>query len=445
MKLVNIHKQSVLLLILLLLSTQGIAQKWSLKQCIDSAQTTNKNLQIAKNNIAISTQKEREAKSNLLPRLSANADYKYFTNLPYQLMPLSTFNPAAPEGQFQETQFGVPHNINANLQLAIPIYNAQVYGGIEATKIASELTNLKLQKDEEQLYFEITNLYYNAQILHAQKAFLDSNLANASRLLSNLKLLQEQLLATGTDVGKVELQIAQLLNKKETINSSLTRVLNTLKFAIGISYETPFDVETMFSSVSLTTYPAQISLDSRLVLTQNKLTSNELKTLNNTRYLPSVNFIGSLGTTGFGYDKEPNTFLDFYPLGFAGVQISYPIFNGTVTVRKIDQKKIELRNNQLTAALIQDRTKMQITNNQLQRGSTFRALETTQQQIKLAQTIYNNTNLQQAQGIASLTEVLLADNALREAQQANVNAIIEYLKADLELKKLTGNISNWHE
>ena len=214
MKLVNIHKQSVLLLILLLLSTQGIAQKWSLKQCIDSAQTTNKNLQIAKNNIAISTQKEREAKSNLLPRLSANADYKYFTNLPYQLMPLSTFNPAAPEGQFQETQFGVPHNINANLQLAIPIYNAQVYGGIEATKIASELTNLKLQKDEEQLYFEITNLYYNAQILHAQKAFLDSNLANASRLLSNLKLLQEQLLATGTDVGKVELQIAQLLNKK---------------------------------------------------------------------------------------------------------------------------------------------------------------------------------------------------------------------------------------
>ena len=117
----------------------------------------------------------------------------------------------------------------------------------------------------------------------------------------------------------------------------------------------------------------------------------------------------------------------------------------SVAVRKIDQKKIELRNNQLTAALIQDRTKMQITNNQLQRGSTFRALETTQQQIKLAQTIYNNTNLQQAQGIASLTEVLLADNALREAQQANVNAIIEYLKADLELKKLTGNISNWHE
>jgi len=36
---------------------------------------------------------------------------------------------------------------------------------------------------------------------------------------------------------------------------------------------------------------------------------------------------------------------------------------------------------------------------------------------------------------------LLADNALREAQQTYINAVIEYLKADLELKKLTGNIS----
>jgi OMF family outer membrane factor len=42
--------------------------------------------------------------------------------------------------------------------------------------------------------------------------------------------------------------------------------------------------------------------------------------------------------------------------------------------------------------------------------------------------------------MASLTDILLADTALREAQQANISAIIEYLKADLELKKLTGNI-----
>jgi OMF family outer membrane factor len=49
--------------------------------------------------------------------------------------------------------------------------------------------------------------------------------------------------------------------------------------------------------------------------------------------------------------------------------------------------------------------------------------------------------LQQKSGTASFTDVLLSDNALREAQQSNISAVIDYLKADLELKKLTGNIS----
>ena len=55
--------------------------------------------------------------------------------------------------------------------------------------------------------------------------------------------------------------------------------------------------------------------------------------------------------------------------------------------------------------------------------------------LLLAKTIYDQTVLQQKQGNkASLTDVLLADNALREAQQNYLNAVIDFLKADLELK-----------
>ena len=122
MKLVNIHKQTVFLLFFLIGVYSSQAQVSTLQQCIDTAQIYNKNLQMSRNNMAIGEQKKNEAKANLIPKVTANADYKYFTNLPYQLMPLSTFNPTAPEGQFKEAQFGVPHNINANLQLLMPLY-----------------------------------------------------------------------------------------------------------------------------------------------------------------------------------------------------------------------------------------------------------------------------------------------------------------------------------
>lgn len=440
MKLVNIHKHYLALLVAVIGFHTANAQVWSLQQCIDTAQVYNKNLQMSRNNIFISTQKQKEAKANLIPKVTVNAEYKYFTNLPYQLMPLSTFNPTAPEGQFKEAQFGVPHNINANLQLSMPLYNPQVYGAIQSTKIASELTTLQYQKTEEQVFFEISNLYYNAQIIHHQLVFIDSNLSNSIRLLKNIKLLNEQLLAKGTDVNKAQLQVTQLATQKESISSKYEQVLNALKFAMGITLERNIQIDSTIQHQNTNEYTSSSTTDIRLAKTQYRLISSELSSLKYSR-LPSLSLFGTYGTTGLGYDKQPNDFLKFYPIGFAGIQFSYPLFNGTITLRKIKQKKLELQNSDLQLSLLTEQNTMQIQNAKLQRAVAQKSVETTSEQIKLAQTIYEQTGIQQKQGTSSLTDVLLADNALRDAQQIYLTAVIDYLKADLELKKLTGNIS----
>ena len=440
MKLANIHKHISILLLTIGFQTAQ-AQTWTLQQCIDTAQVYNKNLQMGKNNMAIGDQREKEAKANLIPKITANADYKYFTNLPYQLLPLNALNPAAPEGEFRAAQFGVPNNINANLTISMPLYNPQVYGAIQTTKIASELTELQYQKTEEQIYFEISNLYYNAQILHHQLAFIESNLINAERLLQNMQLLNEQLLAKGTDVSKVKLQVSQLTTQRETISSKYEQVLNALKFAMGISIEQKLQIEPNIHYQNTNEYTPSSTLDIRIIKTQNRLLSSEINTLKKSRFLPSLNLIGMYGTTGFGYNGQPSSFLDFYPIGFAGVQLSYPLFNGTVTQRKINQKSLELKNNELQFGLITEQNDMQVQNALMQREVAKKSVETTTEQIELAKSIYEQTVLQQKQGTASLTDVLLADNSLREAQQTYLTTVIDYLKADLKLKKLTGNIS----
>lgn len=442
MKLVNARKQLLVLLILMGWSTIQAQEVWTLKQCIDTAQVNNKNLQINRNNIAIGEQRQKEAKSNLIPKLTANADYKYFIELPHQLMPMSIFNPAIPEGQYKEVQFGVPHNINANLQLAMPLYNPQVYGGVQSTKIASQLADLQYQKTEEQTYFEISNIYYNAQILHHQLDFIDSNLVNLERLLKNIELLHEQLLATGTDVNKVKLQTQQLITQRENLSNKYNQVLNALKLNMGIALEKEITVENDVLFPILVEYATKSNLDIQMIQTKNKLLGTELKTLNRSRYLPSLNLIASYGTSGYGYDRSPNEFLNFYTVGFAGIQFTYPLFNGMVTQRKINQKKLELSNNELQSELITEKSKIEIENAIQQRAVAQKTIALTEDQIELAQTIYDQTLLQQKQGTASLTDILLADNALREAQQGYLNAIIDYLKADLELKQLTGNFGN---
>lgn len=437
--LVNTYKQLFALILLFFIWNNSSAEVWSLQQCIDTAQFQNKNLQMSRNNILMSEQKNKEAKANLIPKITATADYKYFTNLPYQLLPLSVFG--GPDGQFKEAQFGVPHNINANLQLMMPLYNPQVYGAIQMTKVASELTDLQYKKTEEQIFFEISNLYYNLQIMHHQLNFIDSNLINTERLLKNIQLLKEQLMAKGTDVSKVKLQVAQLQSQKEIISSKQEQVMNALKFAMGIPIQENIEIEPKIEYQNQEEYTPTSPIDIRIIKTQNKLLSTELNTLNKSRFLPSLNFIATYGTTGFGYNKNPNEFLHFHPIGFAGIQLSYPLFNGTITQRKIEQKKIELLNNDLQANLISEQNTMQIENAHLQRIVTTQSIETTLEQIQLAQKIYDQTILQQKNGIANLTDIILADNTLREAQQTYLSSVIDYLKADLELKKLTGNFS----
>ncbi len=440
--LVNARKLFIIPLIFIGWNTVQAQEVWTLKQCIDTAQVYNKTLQINRNHISISEQREKEAKANLIPKVTANADYKYFMELPTQLMPMNALNPQAPEGQFRDIQFGVPHNINANVQLVMPLYNPQVYGAIENTKIANELTQLQFQKSEEQVLYDITTLYYNAQILKHQLDFLESNLINTQKLLKNMELLKEQLLARGTDVSKVKLQAEQLNTQRENVHNKYISILNALKLNIGIPLEQNMTVVSEIEQQALTDNNKENILDLKIIQTQNKLLNSELSTLNKSRFLPSLNLIASYGTTGFGYDKTLNDFLKFYPIGFAGLQLTYPLFNGTVTQRKINQKKLEISNNELQAQLIGDKNKMEIENATRQRHTAQQTVINTENQIALAQSIYEQTILQQKQGTATLTDVLLADNALREAQQNYLSAVVDYLKADLELKKLTGTIQS---
>ncbi len=414
------------------------AQTWTLEQCIDTAQAYNKTLQISKNNRAISEQKHLEAKANLIPKINISAEYKYFNDLPTQLMPQSAFG--GPEGQFKATQFGVPHNINSSIQISVPLYNPQIYGAIKTTQIASELSNLQVQKTEEQLQFDISNLYYNAQILQHQKAFADSNLVNTNRLLKNLILLRKQLMIKGSDVSKLQLQSDQLAMQQQLIQSNYEQVMNALKFSMGISLDKTIQIESKIEYESIAEYENHSTLDMQITTTYNRILNSDLKTLKNSR-LPSVFLYGSYGTTGYGYTEKPNDFLNFYPLSLAGLQIAYPLFNGTITSKRIKQKKIEIRNSELQIDLVKDQNSMLLKNARNQKLISVASIQTSTAQIRLALSIYNQSILQQKEGTATLSDVLLADASLREAQQANLAAIVNYLKADLEVKKLTGNIS----
>lgn len=85
---------------------------------------------------------------------------------------------------------------------------------------------------------------------------------------------------------------------------------------------------------------------------------------------------------------------------------------------------------------------MLIENAILQRQITLNAIDEVKDQISQALSVYNQTVQQHQQDIATMADILQADNIVRTAQQSYLSAIVDFLKADLELRKLTGNFLN---
>jgi len=433
----KLRLQRVLLLVVILtMNVATHAQTLSLEQCIDTALIYNRNIKLSQQDVNIASEKNKEIKGNLLPKLNWMADYRYYTDLPYQLMPADAFG--GPAGTYKEVQFGVPQSLNANLQLAIPIYNPTALGAVKTTRIASELSEIQKIKTDEDVVLEVSNAYYNAQILLNQLAFLDSNMINTNKLLQTTILLHQQQIAKGTDVDRLKLQLDQVTNQRNTVFSQQQQVLNALKFLMGKPI--PDTIQVAITENTLVQLAPQIQATTDMKLIDKKLQFNyaELKGLRNSK-LPSLGAYGVYGTTGYG-NTGANSFFNFHPIGYVGAQLSFPLFNGTITKHKIVQKKIDIQKTTIQKELVSEKSKLDLINAEMQYALANQNIVTVDNQIKLAQKIYTNTVLQNKQGVANITDLLLADNSLREAQQNYIVAMVNLRKAELEYKRVTGNL-----
>jgi OMF family outer membrane factor len=429
-------KRVQLLMLILLMSITVQAQQLSLEQCIDTALIYNRNIKLSQNDVEISTEKNREIRGNLLPKLNGIADYRYYTDLPYQIMPAAAFG--GPEGTYKQVQFGVPHSLNANLQLTMPIFNSTSINAVKSSRIAIELSEMQKKKTDEDVVLEVSGAYYNAQILLTQISFLDSNIINTDKLLKTTTLLYQQQIAKGTDVDRLKLQVEQVSTQRSTIISQYQQVLNALKFLMGKPISDSIEVLITRETIVKPGFKSQITTDILLIDKKIEFNNSELSGLRNLR-LPSLSAYGVYGTTGFGTTGDNSIFV-FHPIGYVGAQLSVPLFNGRVTHHKIVGKKIEIEKSNIQKELVSEKSKVDLKNAEMQYELAAGNISVVSSQIDLAKKIYENTLLQNQQGVANITDLLLADNALRESQQNYLAALINLRRAELEYRRVTGNL-----
>ncbi len=123
-----------------------------------------------------------------------------------------------------------------------------------------------------------------------------------------------------------------------------------------------------------------------------------------------------------------------------GLSVKVPIFSGGATKAKINQAEIDLldieeqmNDTKLGLSLEYQNAKAQIEN-------ALKSVDIQEENVSLAEKVLANTQNNYQQGLANLTEILDAENALTDARNNYSNALLEYKIAEIALIKAKGDL-----
>lgn len=413
------------------------AQQLDLETCLRMADTANLTLRNARLDIAI-TDKNRDAYlSARLPQISFTGDYKYNAIIPGQVVPAAFFG--GPPGTFSTVQFGVPFVLSNNVQLTQILFNTQLNYGLAALRVNNQIVDIQMRMTEQEVRHQIASTYFNLQAVNRQLTFVRGNLANMEKLIRNMEAMVAQQMMLQTDVDKLTINQLSLQNTDQTLRATKFQLEGLLRILIGMNADAPLSLapdamveKSILVELGETNYP-----ELELIKTQMMMNKEERKG-NNMAYLPNLSFYG---TYNYSVNMKPE---DSYRVGiegaFLGLRLDWTLFDGLEKVHKQAANKFnaEKLNNQLEQT--QQQLDLRRSNALNQIGIQTTSLKIAQEQLKLADNIYNQTAIKFEQGVASSNDLIMADNALQQAQTTVVASYIQLRQAELDYLKSIGSI-----
>jgi outer membrane protein TolC len=439
----------ILLFLLMLLGHYGKLQAQerplSMNSAVELALEKNRDLQVSKLETQKATAKVREAKGNALPTISASAQYLYYFQKQVSFLPGSFIGLG--EDQLAAIRVGGDNSLVGGVNLAQPLFQAGVNSGIRAAKAAEQVTNAELAEVRANVVTEVKKAYLNVLITQEQLRLQEQSILRNEQALKDARSLLAQGRASRVDtlrafvtVENLRPEVIRLSNGVEIAKTVLKRTIGldereTLVLQDSLRYEAEGTVlvgEGAFSEAIGSRPEVQ-----RLLLTE-KWNEQQIAGQSAER-LPKLWAVGSVLT-----QSQANNFRlsDYqWPVSsYLGLQLNVPIFSGFRTVAKVQQAQISRQQTERQLDNLREIVRAQVKVTLSNVEEARRRIEVQSQTVSTAELGYRITRDRWKQGIASRLEVSDAELSLTQAKSNYLQAVYDYLIAQVELDKVLGRV-----
>jgi len=436
----------IIIAVLLLLAIETNAQEsqsLTLKDAITYALQNKSDAKKAKHNIANSEYQIQEARSRALPQISINGGVTYNPILQTTVIDGSTFG--AP-GTIQAA-LGQDWNSIAGISFNQTLFDQAVFTGLKAAKTTREFYQINEQLTEEQVIENVSNNYYQVYVLRQQIALAETNLETTTKVRDIVKGQLENGLAKQIDLDRMNVNLSNIKTQKQQLLNAVQLQENALKFYMGMPISASITIPE--EEFAVTPYNNQDSLNPnnrsefQLLKKQEELLTLQKKAMI-AGYAPTLSLSANYNYLGQGdqlpWFATPSEGVYWSDFSSIGLSLRIPLFTGFGTRSKVGQANVQLqilqedlKDTQLALDLDYENARTQISNSII-------TLQSQKENMELAEEIQRNINNNYLQGLASLTDLLDAENASIEAQNNYTSAVLDYKLAEIQLLKSKGEL-----
>lgn len=425
-------------------------QSFSLAQAIDYAL---KNSEIAKNaqlDVLKANYRIKETRAIGMPQINGSVQVTdNFKIRPVILPPEAgvAFNPPGTPISNEPVvlQFGIRYTGDAMLSASQLLFDGTFFTGLQAAKVYRQLVEKQALQSEEQIIENVKKAYYAVLVHEEGISLLDKNLAQLDTLLRNTEALFKQGFVEEIEVMRLQVARNNLATQKENTMRGVQISRNLLQLQMGLEIGTPLTLTDKLDKNILANIPRpnpenyKQRSEYSILETQLALTKLDAK-VNRVGYLPSLRLVGSYGATAGRQNLGEIFYKKWFDLGFVGLALSIPIFDGGIKYHrmqqaKIDGLKVENGFSQLkrTIHFQQEQAYLQVQNN-------LNSLSAQQRNYELAQEVLRVAKKKYAAGVGSSLEVVQAETDMQTAFNNYQTALYNAIVAKIDLDKALGQL-----
>jgi outer membrane protein TolC len=338
--------------------------------------------------------------------------------------------------------------------------NASYFVGLQAARTYKELAIRTTSQTKEQVIQQVTKAYYNVLISRERLALFTNNIGRVDSLLRSTRALNENGLAEGIDVDRIQVNLNNLIAERDKFSNLNDLSVELLKYQMNYPTDLEInvigDIQDIEVTTNLDSYNADWDIRSRpdyQVLETNK----KLQALNIKNQfaagLPSLNVFGTYGyltqsPNVSGVFKTNSKVVDngsigpdkWYNYSQVGASLTIPIFSGLQRHYKIQQERLSMLKIENNFIRLKSTADLEVKQSTTNYKNALKSLTSQKANQELAGKVARITKIKYEQGVGSNLEVVDAENSLRQAQTNYYSALFDAMVAKVDLDKAYGKL-----